>query len=498
MNSDKIRSLLKADETRHETLSVLCELAGLGVGETWAACVELVVEESDTLTRAALRGVACGAGEGAARELTMRVEEALNYVEQLEALLTDMALSLPLRRDLSDPERLRREGLIEGGRAWARRAREGRDDRVLAILAEGSRRLGNLVLTSPERWFDEGVGQLLGDLSGLAGAVRVEAERLDVEDVVSASRYPGLLAALWRGVEGREARWSDQVCRQHLEGRVSGEALEMAMDVARRVVSSERRQVEGVEFEMMYCPPGEFWMGSQDGVGHDDEHPHHRVQLTRGFLIGQTQVTQALWEAVMGSNPSRFKGASLPVENISWYDAVRFCNALSGLDNLQPVYEIGTGDQPTVSLDPTANGYRLPTEAQWEYAAKAGTELKYAGSADLKKVGWFGGLFRGEGTVTDHKTHPVARKAPNAWGIYDMSGNVWEWCADQYDHDAYKSRSGTVTDPAVYAAGLSSRVLRGGGWWFHADSCRVASRYWGVTDDCGLALGVRLLRCNLN
>ncbi|MBM4292155.1 MAG: formylglycine-generating enzyme family protein, partial [Deltaproteobacteria bacterium] len=169
---------------------------------------------------------------------------------------------------------------------------------------------------------------------------------------------------------------------------------------------------------MSYCPPGEFWMGSQDGVGDDRERPRHRVKLSRGFWMGQTQVTQALWEKVMGSNPSHFKGATLPVEQISWFDAVRFCNALSGLENLQPVYGIGTGDQPTVSLDSTASGYRLPTEAQWEYAAKAGTELKFAGSDTLDAVAWHTGNAGG-------KTHPVGEKTANAWGLHDMSGNVW-------------------------------------------------------------------------
>jgi len=232
-------------------------------------------------------------------------------------------------------------------------------------------------------------------------------------------------------------------------------------------------------------------MGSEEGVGDDDERPRHRVRISQPFLMGQTQVTQELWEAVMGVNPSHFKGAKQPVERISWYDAVRFCNALSGLDNLQPVYSIGTGDEPTVSLDPTANGYRLPTEAQWEYAAKAGTELVYAGSDDLDAVAWFE-------DNSGSETHAVGEKNPNAWGLYDMSGNVWEWCADQWDEDAYKSRSDTVTDPAVYAAGPSPRVGRGGSWWYVAGWCRVAYRFWGVAGVRRDDLGVRLLRWNLD
>jgi len=216
--------------------------------------------------------------------------------------------------------------------------------------------------------------------------------------------------------------------------------------------------------------------------------------------MGQTQVTQALWEKVMGANPSDSKGATLPVEQISWFDAVRFCNTLSGLENLQPAYGIGTGDQPTVSLDATASGYRLPTEAQWEYAAKAGTELPYAGSAKLKDVGWFGGEKEAgpAGNVTNGQTQVVGLKKPNAWGLYDMSGNVWEWCADPWDEGAYKSRSGTVTDPLAYASGPSPRIFRGGCGWVGADCCRVAYRSWGGAVARWLNLGVRLLRWNLD
>ena len=238
---------------------------------------------------------------------------------------------------------------------------------------------------------------------------------------------------------------------------------------------------------MVYCPSGEFWMGSEEGVGDGDERPRHRVKLSRGFWMGQTQVTQALWEKVMGNNPSRFKGSDLPVETVSWFDAVRFCNALSGSEGLTLAYGIGAGDKPTVSLDLKANGYRLPTEAEWEYAAKAGTELMYAGGDDVNAVAWYGDGWMG-------KTHPVGTKKANAWGIYDMSGNIFEWCSDQRDAEAYKLRSGTVTDPLVYDAGSSPRALRGGSCWSDADNCRVAYRNGGDANVRGGDLGFRVCR----
>ena len=205
---------------------------------------------------------------------------------------------------------------------------------------------------------------------------------------------------------------------------------------------------------------------------------HRIVSISRPFLLGRYPVTQDLYKAVTGGNPSRFKGpfhdpgrASRPVENVSWYDAVRFCNQLSGMEGLRPCYIFGDrtenedGDETTeVSCDWKADGYRLPTEAEWEYAAKAGTELEYAGSDNLDDVGWYDGN-------SGEKTHPGGLKKANAWGLYDMSGNVWEWCWE-------KERT--------------ARVSRGGSWSFSAKCARVANRggrYPGYGyDDCGFRL----------
>ena len=164
---------------------------------------------------------------------------------------------------------------------------------------------------------------------------------------------------------------------------------------------------------------------------------------------------------------------------------MRFCNKLSELAGLDPTYEIGSGDEPDVSLDLARPGYRLPTEAEWEYMAKAGTELTYAGSDDLDEVAWY--YDHG-----DETTHPVAEKEPNLWGIYDCSGNVWEWCSD-YSGD-YEGRDGLTRDPYEDRPGASRRARRGGGWHYDAVSCRVSFRFSNQPDLRFRVLGLRLSR----
>jgi formylglycine-generating enzyme required for sulfatase activity len=189
-------------------------------------------------------------------------------------------------------------------------------------------------------------------------------------------------------------------------------------------------------------PAGEFMMGATNGK--PDEKPVHRVRLSQPFEMGKYEVTQAVWEALMGSNPSEFRGANLPVENVSWLDAQEFIEKLNARNDDYI--------------------YRLPTEAEWEYACRAGSSGNYAGKLD--QVAWYD-------DDSGNTTHPVGKKQPNAWGLYDMHGNVFEWCQDWYDGNYY-AESPTV-DPQGPQSG-SFRVKRGGSWVFPAAFSRSAAR----------------------
>lgn len=219
----------------------------------------------------------------------------------------------------------------------------------------------------------------------------------------------------------------------------------------------------------------------------------------KNYLMMKTEVTQKQWQTVMENNPSKFKGDDLPVEKVSWINAVEFCNALSEKQNLEKCYSNGhwayydkkknkdvteedyNKDQKkkyskrqvikyyAIDCNFNANGYRLPTVDEWQYAAKGGQEFKYSGSGNLDEVGWYGGNSGG-------KAHPVAQKKPNGYGLYDMSGNVWEWCWDSH---------GNISNDRYYC---------GGSWYGDASHCEVGDELWDYADSAGDNLGFRVVR----
>ena len=223
--------------------------------------------------------------------------------------------------------------------------------------------------------------------------------------------------------------------------------------------------VNGVSFKMIAVEGGTFQMGATSEQGSDaysDEKPVHSVTLS-DYYIGETEVTQELWQAVMGSNPSYFKGSQKPVEKVSWNDCQEFIGKLNQL---------------------TGKNFRLPTEAEWEYAARGGNKskgYKYSGSNTIGNVAWYT-------NNSSSTTHDVKTKSPNELGIYDMSGNVYEWCQDWYGNYG----SGSQTNPKGPSSG-SYRVYRGGSWCNNAEFCRVSIRSGSYPGNSSDSLGLRLV-----
>ena len=222
---------------------------------------------------------------------------------------------------------------------------------------------------------------------------------------------------------------------------------------------------DGISIDMVRVEAGTFTMGATPEMKEpfDWEKPTHQVTLTNDYYIGKYEVTQALWKAVMGNNPSIFKGDNLPVEQVSWDDCQEFIDKLNSI---------------------TGKTFRLPTEAEWEYAARGGKKSRgyqYSGSNNLSDVAWYA-------DNSGSKTHAIGSKQANELGIYDMTGNVWEWCQDWYGR-----YDGSLQVNPTGAASGSGRVNRGGGWYVTARDCRSSCHVYNSPDDRYCSLGLRLV-----
>lgn len=266
-------------------------------------------------------------------------------------------------------------------------------------------------------------------------------------------------------------------------------------------MSEVRYKEKKFGFDMILVEGGHFDMGNEEYEG---EKPAHSCSVL-SFFMGQFPVTQTLWEVVIGANTSFFKGKNLPVENVSWYDAIVFCNVLNERCGYAPCYfrdseftslygKTSSGfelpNDGNVYRKVDVIGYRLPTETEWEYAAKGGKDqhdralYKFSGAEKLDEVGWFRGN-------SYEETHPVGLKLANELGLFDMSGNVWEWCEDKWN-DNYE---GAPVDGSAWGdwVGRVYHVLRGGGWNYDAVSCRSASRLYFRPDFRNNYIGFRLV-----
>lgn len=238
--------------------------------------------------------------------------------------------------------------------------------------------------------------------------------------------------------------------------------------------------------EMVLLSDGVFYMGGleSDASVSKVEKPRHQVTLSNPLYVGTYAVTQGLWEWIMGKNPSKFKGAGRPVEQVSWTDCVDFCNRLSKHEGFEAAYLI---NGEAVQCNWNSNGYRLPTEAEWEYAAQGGVYQRFSGSQIVDEVAWYDD---NSDTGNGDETHPVGQKAANGFGLYDMSGNVYEWVWDVFQEYSHLSK----VDPKGPRLG-TGHVFRGGCWLTRSKCARVSFRAYSTNSiHRGSGLGFRMVR----
>ena len=299
--------------------------------------------------------------------------------------------------------------------------------------------------------------------------------------------------------------------RRSIFGVIALVVTGLSIPAAQAFRSGRGSVVDAYSYEMVAVRAGEFLMGSPAGeAGRESDETQHEVRLTARFEIGATEVTQVLYDEIVGDNPSRYEGREQPVEQVSWCDAVAFCNRLSRREDLAEAYELPRGfgsgmDRDAcnaragdVGLVADSPGYRLPTEAQWEYAARAGTTDRFSwgdspAEAVVKLYAWYDrnaeDTYWTEPHAKSEGAQQVAKLGANAWGLHDTAGNVWEWCWDRHgDHP-----SSAVTDPTGPDRG-ADRVLRGGSWYSASDSLRAAHRRGAEPGHSNSRVGFRVVR----
>ena len=291
---------------------------------------------------------------------------------------------------------------------------------------------------------------IFAGLQGLPKNMKPVASFADHDDA-----WTEIMAKLHEMVETirAEEKTQRETAQRQASEREAQKAAALAEAERQKQAAAEKRRREAEARkegapEMVFVKGGTFQMGDEHGDLHEGCRPVHPVTLS-DFQIGKYPVTQKEWTALMGNNPSAFKGEQLPVENVSWEDCQAFLKKLN---------------------EKTGQPYRLPTEAEWEYAARGGAffkHTKYAGSNNLDEVAWYAGN-------AGSKTHPVGQKKANQLGLFDMSGNVWEWCSDWYG--PYKDNKNPVLNPKGADKG-EFRVYRGGSWNYYARGCRVSNRF---------------------
>jgi formylglycine-generating enzyme required for sulfatase activity len=378
---------------------------------------------------------------------------------QLGEFLRPGSVSVSVSRPVLPPE--------DGGTSWLRPALAGLAIAgvvlVLALIVAGM--TGRLALPGRDR---DGVIVLEGVPEGaevLLDGVAVAVQRR-AGDGLGEIRIPpgrGTLEVRKRGY----APFTEEVTLD------TGERERVRVRLV--PVSADAEEITNtIEMKLVRIPAGEFLMGSPDSDNEatPDEKPQHSVRITRPFYLGVHEVTQGQYRAITGANPSYFKGSDeLPVEQVSWEEAVAFCTALTKRER--------------GSLGGAI--YRLPTEAEWEYACRAGSRRRFGFGDDVSRLGdvaWYS-------SNSDRKTHPVGQKRPNAFGLYDMHGNVWEWCGDWFDASYYRQSPGADPPGPSQAA---NRVTRGGGWASHPRHARSANRIRMIPGPRLDSLGFRVAR----